>query len=60
MSALRQKQPLSMLQILAPEWLLSGYTGHSPPRDRVAAFGQERTSKIRLFIVRFRRNDEAE
>ena len=30
MTALGQKQPLSMLQILAPERLLSGYTGHSP------------------------------
>ncbi len=30
MAALGQKQPLSMLQILAPERLVSGYTGHSP------------------------------
>jgi hypothetical protein len=32
MSALGQKQPLSKYQILAPERLVSGYTGHSPLR----------------------------
>jgi hypothetical protein len=31
-SALGQKQPLNSIQILASEWLLSGYTGHSPLR----------------------------
>ncbi len=32
MSASGQKQPLNSIQILASEWLLSGYTGHSPLR----------------------------
>jgi len=30
MTALGQKRPLNSIQILASEWLLSGYTGHSP------------------------------
>jgi hypothetical protein len=30
MSALGQKQPLNDFEILAPEWLVLGYTGHSP------------------------------
>ncbi len=30
MSALGQKQPLNNWEILTPERLLSGYTGHSP------------------------------
>jgi hypothetical protein len=32
MSALGQKQPLVSIQILSSEWLLSGYSGHSPLR----------------------------
>ena len=32
MSASGQKRPLNSIQILASEWLLSGYTGHSPLR----------------------------
>ena len=32
MAALGQKQPLSSIQILTSEWLVLGYTGHSPLR----------------------------
>ena len=30
MSALGQKQPLKTVWILSSEWLVLGYTGHSP------------------------------
>jgi len=33
MSASGQKQPLKTDQILASEWLVLGYTGHSPLRN---------------------------
>ena len=32
-TALGQKQPLNSIPILASEWLLSGYTGHSPLKE---------------------------
>ena len=45
MSALGQKQPLSKWEILTSEWLVLGYTGHSPLNPS-GCFWEKRTLRL--------------